>query len=71
MDGRRVVAKARKFHRSWLLSLNGASWSDTMTNEAQRAWLAKLGLRPNVSPWLKLVKSRREAKRILADIARQ
>lgn len=63
MDGNRCVAKARKTGIGpWLLSLNAASWADTMRNEPQQAWLRKIGLRANVSPWLKVVETKRAAR---------
>lgn len=71
MDGRRWVAKARRTGAGpWLLSLNAASWADTMTNERQRAWLRKLGLRPNASPWLKAVETKAQARRELQLLMR-
>ena len=70
MDGGRCVAKARrKGTGQWLLSLEGASWVDTMTNEKQKAWLKKLGLRPNASPWLKVVQTKAEARNELKLLA--
>lgn len=71
MDGRRCVAKGRKVHGGWLLTLRGMSWSDTMRNERQKAWFDKLGLRCNASPWLKLVKDKSEAREHLNAIAAQ
>jgi hypothetical protein len=70
MDGRRCIAKARrKGTGQWLLSLEGASWADTMINEKQKAWLKKLGLRPNASPWLKVVETKAQARRELQLLA--
>lgn len=71
MDGRRCVAHAKKVHGGWMLRLHGASWIDTMTNEKQRAWLKKLGLRPNASPFLKLVEKKQSAREHLQAIAKQ
>ena len=70
MDGRRCVGKARRVGTGqWLLSLNGASWADTMTNEKQKVWLKKLGLRPNASPWLKVVGTKAQARKELKLLA--
>lgn len=72
MDGRRVVAVARKYihHGVWQLRLYDGSWADTMRNEAQIAHYARIGLRPDIWPFLKSVKTRREALRIMKDLAR-
>lgn len=70
VDGKRCVAKARRKNTGqWMLTLNGASWIDTMTNEKQKEWLKKLGLRPNASPWLKLVETKAQARKELKTLA--
>lgn len=72
MDGKRTVAVARKWrhHGIWQLRLYDGSWADTMRNEAQIAHYKRLGLPPDVWPFLKNVKTRREALRIMADLAK-
>ena len=71
-DGKRTVAKAKYYQarRVWLLRIYDASWADTLRNEEQAARYAKLGLRRDIAPHLKTVKTRREALRILTDISR-
>lgn len=72
MDGKRTVAVARYYpsHKRWSLRLYDGSWADTMRNEAQIAHLARLGLKPDSWPFLKTVKTQREARRIMADLAK-
>jgi hypothetical protein len=72
MDGKRTVAVARYYpnHKMWSLRLYDGSWADTMRNEAQIAHYARLGLKPDAAPFLKAVKTHREARRIMADLAK-
>lgn len=65
----RVVAKARQTGTGiWIVRLYGASWLDTMTDETQRQWYKKLGLRPNCSPDLKVAKTKTQARKILKQL---
>lgn len=72
MDGKRTVAKGRPVHNRgvWMLTIYDGSWADTMRNTAQAERYARFGLKPNIAPWLKTVKTRREALRILSDMAK-
>lgn len=72
MDGKRTVAVAKPIrnHGVWQLRLYDGSWANTMRNEAQKARYARLGLRPDIAPHLTTVKTRREALRVMTDLAR-
>jgi hypothetical protein len=72
MDGKRTIAVARYYpnHRVWSLRIYDASWADTMQNEAQKAHYARLGFKPDIWPFLKSVKTRRETLRIMTDLAK-
>lgn len=73
MDGQRCVAKARRMGSGtggrWILRVYDASWVDTPTNERQRANFKRLGLRWDVSPWLKSVDTRAQARKELQTLA--
>ncbi len=71
MQGRRVIATAKKWRSpgAWQLRLYDASWANTMTNEPQKAWYARLGIRPDIAPNLTSVKTYRQAKKIMSDLA--
>lgn len=72
MDGKRTVAVARYYpnHKTWSLRLYDGSWADTMRNETQIAHYARPGLKPDIAPFLKTVKTHREVRRIMSDLAR-
>ena len=65
MDGRRMIARARHIPaaRGWLLKAYGFSWANPRAHQ------------PNifgvVDPRYLIVKTKREAKRILADLTEQ
>lgn len=71
LDGKRTVAVARRWrnHGIWQLRIYDGSWADTMRNEDQKAHYARLGLRPDVWPFLKNVKTRKLALQIMSDLA--
>ena len=71
MDGKRVVAKARRYGTGWwLLKLESACWVDSRARQPLRSDLPA-GFRDLFSryPDMLAVKSKREARRIMGGLA--
>lgn len=72
MDGQRAVAKARKKQLGlWLLSLENACWIDPRARQPIREdWPAGVDSMWSKYPQLLAVKTKREARKIMQELAR-
>jgi len=69
MDGRRCVASARKWANGlWILTLRGGAWIGARTEPQKLAQAQRMGMSLRIVDHLKVVKTKREARRWMAGL---
>ena len=72
MDGKRVVATARKHGNGvWMMTLRAGCWIDSRTDTARVAHHRRTGFNPAITDHLRVAKNKADARKWMRALATQ